>query len=173
MRRSTISAGLLGAIVVAAAAAAQPVYDTSRRGGTVEVLTDDPAMEAAKARGRATLPEFLATVAAPQPGQSDFAVKVGFTGRTREGAARVEYFWVTPFTIRGERITGVLGNRPVYATQLRAGQRVSFGRDEVVDWNYREDGIMRGNFTGCAVLRKSSAEDRARFRATMGLDCGP
>jgi uncharacterized protein YegJ (DUF2314 family) len=160
---------LLTLFLVAASvpASAQPVYATSRNGGVVNVTTADSAMTAAMAKGRATLGKFPAIASAPKRGQSGFAVKVGFP----QPQGGNEFFWITPFPVRGDRFTGALGNRPVNATQLRAGQMVSFGRDEIVDRNYRKAGVVHGNFTGCAILATASCADREQFRRQVGLDC--
>jgi uncharacterized protein YegJ (DUF2314 family) len=149
------------------AAQAQPVYETGQRGGVINVPTDDREMAAAMEKGRATLPEFLALAASPKRGQRNFAVKVGFRGPQ----GRNEFFWVTPFTLKGDRVSGTLSNTPVYATQLREGQTVSFGRDEIVDWSYLDNAEMHGHYTTCVILRRSSDADRAQFRKQMGLSC--
>ena len=83
----------------------------------------------------------------------------------------MEYFWIEPFRLTGEKGSGTLANRPIHVKRLRAGQTVGFAKGEVVDWNYMDGRVMRGNFTGCAVLVKVSEEDRQAFREQTGLDC--
>lgn len=164
LRRSLLATVLT---TVPLGAMAQPVYETSQRGGVINVAKRDPEMGAAIEKGRATLPEFLALAAAPHQGQSGFAVKVGFTGPQ----GRNEFFWVMPFTVTGDRVSGTLDNTPVYATQLHKGQTVGFGRDEVIDWSYLDSAGLHGHYTTCVILRRASDADRAQFRKQMGLNC--
>ena len=60
---------------------------------------------------------------------------------------RREAMWVSPESIDGETISGMLENEPRAILNLRQGSRVTFSLDDVSDWVYARDGEMLGGFT--------------------------
>jgi uncharacterized protein YegJ (DUF2314 family) len=82
-----------------------------------------------------------------------------------------EYVWIGPFVERDGKITGVLNNTPRSVRKYIAGQKITFQQSDVVDWMYREDGKLIGNYTVCALLKNTPPEQAAEFRKQQGLDC--
>ena len=145
---------------------AESVLHRAQRDGIVLVPPDDPAMEAAFAKARATLPSFLALARAPRPGITSMAVKVGV-----DDGEETEYFWITNFVERDGRINGRIGNIPRLVKRVSKGDEINVATKEVVDWLYRENGKMFGNFTGCVLLRGDPPADVEKFKLYYGLDC--
>ena len=48
----------------------------------------------------------------------------------------------------GGRYSGIINNEPVYAKQVKAGQRYEFGDAEISDWLFMRNGKMVGFFHG-------------------------
>jgi uncharacterized protein YegJ (DUF2314 family) len=157
---------LLLCAVAATQASGQTLQQKLDRDQTLWIPDGDPDMAAAMRKARATLAEFLALADAPRPSTSLFAVKVGI--RANE---HVEYFWIGPFTHANGRFSGKIDNEPELAKNVKLGDTITFGEDEIVDWLYLEDRRVRGNFTGCVLFRREPREQAEAVIAKYGMDC--
>ena len=157
--------------LLAPAARGATLLDDVARDRAVRTPVDDADMERARARARATLPDFLALAANPPPGATGFAVKVGL----RETGTPVEFFWLVPFRKRGGGFVGIVSNRPNHLRLLREGQEVTFYKADISDWLWVDAaGAMHGNRTGCVLVNRGSEAEVAAMRESYGLDCrGP
>ncbi len=158
----TAAAGL----AVARAGDAQSPLEQAKRDDIAIVPDNDPAMDAAMTKARATLADFLALAAAPKPDMTTFSVKIGI----RDGA-QVEYFWITPFTNDNGRFSGVIDGVPRMVRSVKLGQTVSFTRSDIVDWMYIDGQNLKGNFTACALLTSKSRAEAEEFKKKFGLNC--
>jgi uncharacterized protein YegJ (DUF2314 family) len=86
-----------------------------------------------------------------------------------------EYFWVNTVAPDGAGFTGILGNEPRLVKKHKLGERITFPRDQIVDWTYidRSNGSARmvGNFTACAMLTKEPPAQAQEFKEWYGLTC--
>ena len=121
-------------------------------------------MAAAMRKAQSTLADFLKVAAAPRPGTQGFSLKVA----VREGE-RVEYFWITPFT--NTQFSGEINNTPRVVHSVKLGQTITFAQSDIVDWLYIENGMMRGNYTACALLISAPKNEAEEFKKTFGLSC--
>jgi uncharacterized protein YegJ (DUF2314 family) len=138
---------------------------TGGRSAVIDVSRDDPIMEAAKRKGKATLPEFLSIAANPKPSMKNFSLKIGLLAGSKR-----EFIWVGPFEqLPDQLFSGRLANEPRHVQDLKRGDTVRFKKDDIIDWLYVEDGKMHGSFTTCALAR--TKEMVATFKANLGLDC--
>jgi len=110
-------------------------------------------------KAQATLADFLKIAAAPKPGTQSFSLKVA----VREGE-RVEYFWITPFTNNGSQFSGEINNTPRVVHSVKLGQTIAFAQSDIVDWLYIENGMMRGNYTACALLKSAPKNEAEEFK---------
>ena len=134
---------------------------------TVMVRKEDPDMNAARGKARATLDSFLAANASPAPGSRAYSIKV----KVSDGEA-VEHFWVKKFRRDGDGFAGAIDNAPEIVHTVRLGQEIRFARSEISDWMYIDNGKMKGNFTACALLMRETPAEREKFRKAYGLECG-
>ena len=119
----------------------------AKRDDVVAVQSGDAEVDAAVAKARQALPQFIAALQSPRPNQTEFVVKARF-----EEADAVEYMWVGDLTYDGARFHGTLDNDPAAITSLKHGDKVSIEPAKVVDWMYAEDGKAVGGYTS-AVLK--------------------
>ena len=118
---------------------------------------DEDAMEAAIARARSEVDDFIADF---QQGQSqDYSVKAPI-----EDEGEVEHFWLTDITYDGESFTGNIGNDPGIVSNVEFGQKYTIAKGEISDWMYFRDGKMYGNYTMRPLLDSMPEEEAARFR---------
>lgn len=145
---------------------ATPILNRAERDEVAYVQHGDPAMEDAFRKARAKLPGFLALAKVPLAGMEGFAVKVAIAD-----GCDTEYFWIHPFTQKGDQFSGRLNNSPSSLTLgLQKGERITFTAHDIVDWMYMERGAMRGNYTARALLKNASQTEKEAFRRQFGLD---
>jgi uncharacterized protein YegJ (DUF2314 family) len=116
----------------------------------LQVEGDEPAMREAIAEARRRWPEFVHAFAGRKAGRHFFAIKRGFASGRDNG--HQEYMWVQVTEIQEDRIVGLLDNDPVYVQGVKAGDRVMSRAAEVVDWIYKANDDLVGNFTGPVIL---------------------
>ena len=143
-------------LLAASPLGAQTILERAARDEIATVADSDPAMAAAIRKARSTLADFLKLTATPRPGTDAFSLKVA----VHEGE-RVEYFWITPFSNSGTQFSGEIDNTPRVVHSVKMGQSITFAQSDIVDWLYIENGMMKGNYTACALL-KSALEKRGR-----------
>jgi uncharacterized protein YegJ (DUF2314 family) len=158
----------IGLITAAAQAAGESVLEKSKRDEIARVKTTDPDMNAAFRKAQKSLKEFLVLVRDPRPSITSYAVKIGILDR---GAT--EYFWISRFVQQDGMLIGRIDNTPRSVTNVREGQKISFEESDVVDWLYRENGKMVGNFTACALIKKETPKQAEAFKKEYGLNCDP
>lgn len=152
----------------------QPAKAESAKDGkkdeVLEINPEDPAVKAAVKKAQATFDDFIKTVSVQpaNPNIGNIAVRVAL----REGK-KVEYVWLTPFTILKNGYTGRINALPTIVKRYQFTQQVPFKREDVVDWMYTEADtkIMRGNFTTCAQLATAPESEVKEMKRLYGLDC--
>ena len=154
--------GVIGWAAVCLVLAAGPTVrgDDSTRGdkpprNIVDVKEDDPRMNAAIAKARKSVDDFIKALKDPARGQTSFAVKVPIPG---EG--RVEHFWVNDVRYDGKQFTGKINNDPEYVKDVKLGDTVTVGRDKISDWMYVDRGVLVGGQTIRAIRAAMSDADR-------------
>ena len=162
MQRHYIAAALLFLT-----ACAQSITERAENDQTINMQSEEPAMQRAMEKARATLDDFLIKAKQPPAGTSSYALKVEF----REGRD-TEYFWVNEFTWSDGSFTGRINNEPRLVKSIKPGH-YKFSRSQIVDWTYidEKNGRTFGNFTACALLSKEPPAQAEEFKRRHGRDC--
>jgi uncharacterized protein YegJ (DUF2314 family) len=122
------------------------------------VADDDPRMNAAMEKARATVKTFVAALKSPKAGQSAFSIKMAFTD-----GGNTEHMWLTPVTFDGSKFTGTVNNEPEKVKSVKMGQKVTVASDKISDWMYIENRKLVGGET-LRVLRDAlTPAERADF----------
>ncbi len=166
MRAVSYVAIVLVAFSLTPAIGAETAVDRAKEDEIVAVPKGDPDMEAAFRQARETLKTFLDLARTPRSTITSMAVKVA----VRDGG-ETEYFWISPFTEQDGRIVGKINNTPRSVHNVKLGQTITFKQSDVVDWLYRENSKMFGNFTACALLKHVSPSEMQAFKREYGLNC--
>ena len=159
MRAASYVAIVLVAFSLTPATAAETAVDRAKEDEIVAVPKGDPDMEAAFRQARETLKTFLDLARTPRSTITSVAVKVAV-----RDAGETEYFWMSPFTEQDGRFVGKINNTPRSVHNVKLGQTITFKQSDVVDWLYRENGKMFGNFTACALLKHVSPSEMQAFK---------
>lgn len=123
---------------------------------------DDPRMTAAIEKARETVDEFITALDSPTPTQSGFSVKIEIT----EGE-NGEHMWLVPVRFENGQFHGTLNNEPDIVKSVKFGDEVSAAKDEISDWMFVEDNVLKGGYTLRVVRDGLSDEERAAFDASM------
>jgi uncharacterized protein YegJ (DUF2314 family) len=125
-----------------------------------EVADSDPAMNAAIAEAKRTLPEFLAILRPNAPKSSEITFKYPLGGW--------EHIWVEKVKIDGPYLTGRLANMPAQ-DRHKMGDAVRVPLNEVSDWGYRNiNGVMQGHFTTRVLLPRIQPNVATSIRQSFG-----
>jgi len=129
-----------------------------------EVPDDDEAMNAAMAKARETIGDFLSRLQNPETSKENLSLKASF-----EEDGQIEHLWLNTITYEDDIFTGTLGNNPVYVQGLTLGQRVSIPLERVSDWMDIEDGRLIGGYTIQVLRDKLPPKERLAFDEGLGL----
>lgn len=136
-------------------------------GNIAQLPKDDDGMEQAQAEARATLPEFLRRLAAPDVDLPSAAVKVPLTvpGGT-------EHVWINGIHLEGDEFVGRIDNQPHRATDLNAGDTIRVRQSEISDWKLVEDGQLVGGYTIRYLMKRMPARQRDAMLAALPFTIG-
>lgn len=123
-----------------------------------QVADDDPRMNAAIEKARASVKTFVAALKAPKAAQTGFSIKMAFT----DGTA-VEHMWLAPVNFDGTKFVGTVNNEPEKVKTVKMGQKVTVTPDKISDWMYLENRKLVGGETLRALRAAMSPEERADF----------
>ena len=157
MNRTAISVLCLGVLAIAMIACSE-----REQNKMVNVEADDPEMLGAIAQARSTLPAFWQVFEKPQPGDSNFALKVMVTDQRG-----TEYFWATGIARRDGKILGTIDNEPNIVGSVRFGDRIEIAEGDISDWTYMRNGKMVGNYTVRPLFKRMPASEVERIRKML------
>ena len=127
----------------------------------VNLRGDDVGMNAAKAKGNATLPRFEELISAKTPGTYSFKTGLPY------GENNFEHVWVQLDKIDGDTFHGKIANEPVNAKDYKLGQVISVDRAELSDWMIMSDTAIYGGYTLREILPTLPKEQAEGFRALL------
>ena len=128
------------------------------RSPVIDVSSANAEMNAAIAKGRATLPTFWASYDAPKPSESGHSLKVRFPNPRNNG----EHIWMAEVKkIADGRYSGRFANAPRDLPGKKAGDVAEFKEADISDWMFTRNGKIVGGETIKPVL-KGNAEGRRR-----------
>ena len=124
--------------------------------------SDDQEMNKAIVKAKGTLDQFDKAFQNNIFDTSTFALKVQFP--TETGA---EHIWATSIKIENGNYYGIVDNLPNTATQVKLGERIKLNKEDITDWMYADNGLLRGGYTIRLIRRRMSAEEKKQFDASF------
>ncbi len=122
----------------------------------LDVLADDPALLAARARARAEIDDVLRRHA--RSPLSELAIKAPITD-----GVRIEHVWLADVRYEGGTFIGRVDNLPTRVTTVAEGQELRVEKAKISDYMYEEAGKIHGNHTLRALLPRLPPEDAAAW----------
>ncbi len=129
---------------------------------TVNIADDDQEMNAAIARARSEVNDFIKVI---QKGNRQVSVKVAI-----EDHGKVEHFWLKDITYKNGFFAGIIDNEPEVVSNTALGRKVSVKKEAISDWLYVQNGKMIGNYTLRVALKKMPKKDADAIRKQVGWD---
>lgn len=129
----------------------------------VQVAANDPEMNTAIVQARAGLAVFFAHVTSPGPGETRFVIKFDLLPEPD----KAEFIWAEVISRTPGVTVAKLAGTPA-DPRFRAGQQVTVRDQDVIDWGYRKDGVMQGNYTTRVLLGRVPAAEAAAYRKSLG-----
>jgi uncharacterized protein YegJ (DUF2314 family) len=128
----------------------------------IYVKDDDPKMQAAIDKARATADQFIAALANPKPAQTGFAVKI----QAKDGAQN-EHMWINSVRYQDGVFTGILNNDPKHVKNVKLGDQVKTAKNEISDWMYVENKKLIGGYTIRVLRDNMPPEERREFERSV------
>lgn len=132
---------------------------------TYAVTQEDPSMNAAISKARQTIEEFDKALASNNPSYTDFAVKKRFVTADDGG----EHMWIAGIVLVKGTYKGYVNNDAVSTTEIKYGDTVVVRKDEITDWMYLDNNVLRGGYTIRAVRNKLSRDERIKMDNEMSF----
>lgn len=133
---------------------ADPPAKPESEPSTVSFDSDDPEVNAAVEKARATVDRFVRAFNNPCALCHAFSVKKAYD--TRSGSR--EHIWIEVTSIEGDTYHGTIANDPVDIPDLALGDEVSGSLAEISDWLYQVRDTMAGGFTVRVAVERAKAE---------------
>jgi uncharacterized protein YegJ (DUF2314 family) len=132
------------------------------------VTEEDRQMNAAIARARATVGEFLPRLRHPPRGLSYMGVKMRLADTERG-----EHIWLYDLRLEDGRIAGRLVDDAESFPDWKHGDEVRVEPAEISDWMTVENGRVCGGFTSRIMVAQMDAEQRAAWLREMEIERMP
>ena len=130
----------------------------------IDLSSDDAEINAAIAKGRATLPTFWASYDAPKPLESRHSLKVLFPYPEDDG----EHIWMTDVKkIADGRYSGRFANEPRDLPGKKEGDVAEFSEADISDWMFARNDKIVGGETIKPLLKAMPKADADGLRAMM------
>ena len=123
---------------------------------------DSPAMVRAFFEARARIKDFVEALKKPKPSYGAFALKVRLTKNKVS-----EDIWLSDVVDHGDSMIGKLDNVPKQVKGFEMGQEVRVYKDDILDWMYVDDKVLRGGFTIRVLGDAMSPQKRAEFESSL------
>lgn len=140
-------------VLIARDQGGQDAVETGSLAEIHEVDPGDAAMNAAMARARSTVDDFLQHLPELRSRGAFYTIKLPLSEN-----GGTEHVWINEPDFDGERFTGYLANMPVSLPSWSYGDKVSVPADGISDWLAVADGTLYGGFT-LHVLRPRMTEE--------------
>lgn len=132
---------------------------------TYAVTQEDHSMNAAISKARKTIEDFDKALASNNPSFTDFAVKKRFATADDGG----EHMWIAGIVLVNGTYKGYVNNDAVNTTEIKYGDTVVVRKEEITDWMYLDNNVLRGGYTIRAVRDKLSKEERIKMDNEMSF----
>ncbi len=168
MRRMIVFLGICAAFVLCANCSrnvqSPPPAANTEKPAVSSAPARDEEMEKATMTARATVGNFLAALKSRNRDKGDFAFK-----KTYQDGAKTEQIWLSKVTFDGKKLRGVVTDEPVEVTNVKVGDKAAVLPEEISDWMYVENGVLKGGYTIRVFYKRQSPEKQKQFFDETGL----
>ncbi|RYY70843.1 MAG: DUF2314 domain-containing protein [Chitinophagaceae bacterium] len=125
---------------------------------TYAVTVDDTSMNAAIRKAQKTITEFDQALESNNPSYTDFAIKKRY--KTTDGG---EHMWIAGIIFVNGNYKGFINNDAEKTTEVKYGDTVFVRKEEITDWMYLHNNVLRGGYTIREVRNQLTKEERIKM----------
>lgn len=139
---------------------------TSKASTVYRVENGDKKMKKAIKQAKASFNEFETAIKSENPNFKNFLLKKGFESPNGE-----EYLWVRNILINkvSNNYVGIVANEPLYTKAVQNGDFIEISNDDVGDWMYLDNNVVKGGYTLKLLRNRMSKKERQQFDAKSNL----
>ncbi|MDB5200663.1 MAG: hypothetical protein JWQ27_72 [Ferruginibacter sp.] len=141
----------------------QPEFDSVTN--IYSVASEDPSMNAAIDKARKTIHEFDKAFETNDTSCTDFAVKKRYKTPDDGG----EHMWVAVVTIENGNYKGIINNEAQQTKEVKYGDTVLIQKNDITDWMYVKNNLLKGGFTLRALRVNMNKEERITMDKSLGF----
>jgi uncharacterized protein YegJ (DUF2314 family) len=127
----------------------------------VIVQQDDNEMNTAIFNAKNSLSKFDSALSSKNSDYSSFALKVRFAYDNNG-----EHIWLNHIIMHNREYIGIVNNQPEYISNLKLGDTIKINKNDISDWMYIDNDILRGAFTIKLLRKRMSEKERMEFDST-------
>jgi uncharacterized protein YegJ (DUF2314 family) len=142
----------------------EPKIDEDYSDNISAIYSDDQNMNNAIDNAKKTFGEFDSAFKSNKFDTSTFAIKVRF--ETDDGG---EHIWATSLIIKDGNYFGIIDDLPEVTTKVKQGDRVKITNENLSDWMYSDNGVLRGGFTIKVLRNYMSPEEKKQFDSNFSF----
>lgn len=128
------------------------------------VPAEDPSMNAAIIKAKSTIDEFDQALMSNNTSYSDFAIKKRYNAP--EGG---EHMWIGVIKMEDGGYRGVVNNDAESTKEVKFGDTVLVRKEEITDWMYLDNNVLKGGYTIREIRNKMKKEERKKFDEELGF----
>jgi len=132
---------------------------------TFAVTAEDSAMNIAIDKAKNTMEDFDKALRSNNPKYSDFAIKKRY--KTDDGGG--EHMWISEISISNGTYKGIVNNDAEITKEVKYGDTVFVKKDEITDWMYIDEGILRGGYTIKVIRNQMTKEQQIEREKESGF----
>jgi len=131
-----------------------------------DVSDNDPVMNAAIAKAKATADDFVKAFHAPTSQMTDFSVKKPYPTPNGEQ----EHMWIAVTEEKDGVVHGIVANEAEATREVTNGQPVTLKLSEISDWKYTDGKKLVGGYTIRYFYDKMSPQEKKDFLKESGVE---
>ena len=126
------------------------------------IQEEDPELYKAKQKARASLEKFWLALENVKEGEDSFMIKVRI-----QDPYGAEDFWCGKIQKSAEEIRCTIANEPKEVQSVSFGQSIVVEQAQIVDWMFRRNGYIHGNFTMRVLIERMPPEKADYYRSML------
>lgn len=130
-----------------------------------EVDAKDKEMVSSIKMAKKTFAEFEKAIKSGNPNFKNFTLKKAYPSTQGD-----EYLWIKSVVFFAEknRYVGIVAHEPLYTNKVKLDEVVEVDKNEIADWMYFQDNVVKGGYTLRLIRSRMTDEDRKLFDKESG-----
>ena len=80
-----------------------------------------------------------------------------------------EHIWISNVVLKRDKYQGIIANTPEYINEIKLGDTVLVAKNEISDWMFLENNILKGGYTIRVIRDKMSQVEKKQFDNENGF----